>query len=128
MTNNKLGKRLKATRVENKLTQTQLATNIGVTLSVIAGAETKRGISKSLASKLAEYFKTDINFWINEDAENEFIEQHELLETTKLVVQRLIDEELLTNDNIESMDKDIYDLIFQSFKFDIKVALKKKGN
>lgn len=126
MDNNILANRLKNMRKERKITQIELAEQLGVAKSVIAGAETKRGISKNLATKLAEFFNTDIDYWINEDSEKDFIKEVELFETTKTVVERLVEENILTSENLDSMDDDIKELIMQSIKFDIKVALKKK--
>lgn len=120
MNNGILSRRLKEERKKRNLTQKQLADSLGVALSVIAGAETKRGISKSLASKLAEFFDTSIDYWINENAEEE------LFEMTKTVVFRFIDEGVL-NSETALEDKEIMNLIIQAIKFDITVLLKKKG-
>lgn len=60
---NSITERLKNARNAKGLTQVQLAKKLGVAKSVIAGAETKRGISKSLAVKLADFFNTDIDYW-----------------------------------------------------------------
>ncbi|OOM17154.1 helix-turn-helix protein [Clostridium saccharobutylicum] len=128
MNNNILADRLKNMRKENGITQIELAKRLGVAKSVIAGAETKRGISKNLASKLAEFFETDIEYWINENADKEFIKEMPFLETTKNVMQRLINEKVLTLDTLDLIenDEDINKLILQSLKFDAKIALKKK--
>lgn len=126
MNNGILSRRLKEERKKRNLTQKQLADSLGVALSVIAGAETKRGISKSLASKLAEFFDTSIDYWINENAEEEFVKQAELFEMTKTVVFRFIDEGVL-NSETALEDKEIMNLIIQAIKFDITVLLKKKG-
>lgn len=128
MNNNILAERLKNMRKENNITQVELAKKIGVAKSVVAGAETKRGISKTLAAKLAEFFNTDIDYWINENADKELIKEMPFLETTKIVMQRLLDEEILTLDNLDSIksDKEIHDSIMQSLIFDAMMNLKKK--
>lgn len=128
MDNKILSERLKNTRKEHKLTQIQLADKLGVAKSVIAGAETKRGISKTLAAKLADFFNTDMNYWINENAEKEFIKEMDFLETTKTVIKRLLDEKVITLDNLDDIekDKDICNHLIQSLKLDAKIALKKK--
>lgn len=126
MNNNILGNRLKEMRKSKGITQSQLADDLNVALSVIAGAETKRGISKNLAPKLAEYFNTSVDYWINEDAEKEFIIDSEFLETTKIVAKRFIDENIITLNNIDNISKDEMDLLIKSLKFDLKVYLKKK--
>lgn len=128
MDNKILAERLKNKRKEYKITQTKLAEKIGVASSVIAGAETKRGISKSLASKLADFFNTDINYWINENSTNEFIKESDFLEITKTVMRRLINEKTLTLENLKDIqeDKDINKLIIQALILDTKIDLKKK--
>ncbi|NRW91916.1 transcriptional regulator with XRE-family HTH domain [Clostridium beijerinckii] len=135
MDNNILADRLKSKRKELGLTQKDLAQNLNVALSVIAGAETKRGISKNLATKLAEYFKTDINYWINENAESDFIRESILFETTNTVLKGLIDSKKLTSDNVDNLlgDKKLDDdteeelrkLILRSFRFEVKLMLKR---
>jgi transcriptional regulator with XRE-family HTH domain len=128
MDNNILGERLKNIRKEHKLTQTQLAKKLGVAGSVIAGAETKRGISKTLASKLAEFFETDVNYWLNENTNNEFIKEMPFLKSAENVMERLINEKVLTLDNLDIIEKDaeIHKLIIQALKLDAKIAIKKK--
>lgn len=128
MNNKILSERLKQHRKEKGLTQKQLSEKLGVAYSVIAGAETKRGISKSLASKLADLFGTDIDYWINEDAEKEFIKEMNFLETTKAVMKRLMDENVLTLDNLDSIENDIEinKIINQSLRLDAKIYLMKK--
>lgn len=128
MDNKILAERLKNKRKEYKITQIKLAEEIGVAPSVIAGAETKRGISKSLASKLADFFNTDINYWINENSTNEFIKEADFLEITKTVMRRLLNEKTLTLENLTDIqeDKDINKLIIQALILDAKIDLKKK--
>lgn len=121
-----LALRLKRMRKDRGLTQEQLSKRIGVALSVIAGAETKRGISKTLASKLAYYFDTPIDYWLYSNDDKEFINSMDYLETTKMVIERLINEKLITLDNIDKIPKDEMELITKSLLFDIKVYLKKK--
>lgn len=128
MNNNVLAERLKNMRKKMKITQVELSEKLGVAKSVIAGAETKRGISKSLASKLATFFNTDIDYWINENEEEDFIKEMDFLGTTKTVMRRLIDENVLTLSNLESIknDEEIYRLIVHSLILDTKIELKKK--
>lgn len=128
MDNKILAERLKNIRKEHRLTQTQLAEKLGVAKSVIAGAETKRGISKTLASKLAEFFETDVDYWINENADKEFVKEMKFLEMTRVSLKRLLDEKIITLDNLDDItnDKDICNQLIQSLKLDAKIALKKK--
>ena len=122
-----LAERLKAMRKSHKLTQSQLANELNVALSVIGGAETKRGISHSLAIKLANYFNTDIDYWLDENSEMEFVRDMNLFETTERVVTKLIDENILTLDNIDNFDDpEITELIKRSVILDIKIELKKR--
>lgn len=123
--NNILAQRLKSKRKEFKLTQKKLAEELGVATSVIAGAETKRGISKSLAQKLADYFNTDIEYWLNENAENELIDNLKIFEVTTKLLNKLIEEELLIDD-ISELDSSNRELLMDSFEFDVKVFLKKQ--
>lgn len=126
MDNNVLAERLKNKRKEFKLTQKELAKKLEVAPSVISGAETKRGISKSLASKLSDFFKTDIDYWINENAEEEFVKNVSLFETTINVLRAFIRENLLIDGNIEKLDTESKELLMQAFKFDTKVFWKKE--
>ena len=126
MNDKTLALRLKRMRKDRGLTQKQLSKQIGVALSVIAGAETKRGISKTLASKLAYYFNTPIDYWLYSNDDKEFINSMDYLETTKMVIERLINENLITLDNIDKIPKDEMELITKSLLFDIKIYLKKK--
>ena len=126
MDNNVLAERLKNKRKEFKLTQKELAKKLEVAPSVISGAETKRGISKSLASKLSNFFKTDVNYWINENAEEEFVKNVSLFETTINVLHAFIREDILIDGNIDKLDAESKELLMQAFKFDTKVFWKKE--
>ena len=123
---NTLGLRLKSMRENSHLTQKELAEALGVATSVIAGAETKRGISKKLAKRLAEYFNTSIEYWIDSEAEKELIESSEELELTHIAVNRLIKEGMIKYETFIN-DEEIMDMITNSLIFDIKLLLKKKG-
>lgn len=126
MNNKVISERLKKMRKEKGLTQKELAKRLGVALSVISGAETKTGVSKSLAMKLSNFFNTSLDYWINENAELEFIQNHDMFETTRNVVERLIKENIISSNNIDNVDKEVLDLINTSILFDIKVELKKR--
>lgn len=126
MNNKVISERLKKMRKEKGLTQKELAKKLGVALSVISGAETKTGVSKSLAMKLSNFFNTSLDYWINENAELEFIQNHDMFETTRNVVERLIKENIISSNNIDNVDKEVLDLINTSILFDIKVELKKR--
>lgn len=135
MNNKILADRLKSKRKDFGITQKDLAEKLNIAHSVIAGAETKRGISKNLAAKLAEYFQTDIDYWLNENADEDFIKESILFETTSTVLKRLIDNKELTADNIDKIlgskeldDKDAEEmrqLVLRSFRFEAKLMLKK---
>lgn len=70
----KISNRLHVIRAENKITQDQLAKEIGVTRATIVAIE-GGGYNPSLelAFRLARYFKTDINaiFSVEEDKNEE---------------------------------------------------------
>lgn len=129
MNNGVLSSRLKEARKKVGLTQQELADKIGVAKSVIAGAETKRGISKGLAIKLAKFFETDITYWTNENADEEFIQIAKPFETTKQVVlslleQGILDEKALITDN-NGRESEIMKVIISALKFDIRVLIEK---
>lgn len=129
MNNGVLSSRLKEARKKIGLTQQELADKIGVAKSVIAGAETKRGISKGLAIKLAKFFETDITYWTNENADEEFIQIAKPFETTKQVVlslleQGILDEKALKTDN-NGHESEIMKVIISALKFDIRVLIEK---
>lgn len=126
MNNKILANRLKEMRKEKGLTQVQLSKELGVALSVISGAETKTGISKNLALKLSKFFNTSLDYWINENSELEFIQEHDLFETTRSVVERLIKENIINSNNIDDIDEETLDLLLKALVFDIKVQLKKR--
>lgn len=67
----RIDNRLHVLRAERRLTQEQLAKEIGVTRATIVAIE-RGGYNPSLelAFRIARYFETDINtvFWIEEEA------------------------------------------------------------
>jgi len=127
MTNQVISDRLKKARKDRGITQKQLAQKLGVALSVIAGAETKRGVSKQLAIKLGGFFGTNSDYWLNPNAEKEFIQTSNSLETLEEVLNRLIDEGLIKNANDIGKDKEISNLINQALKFEVTLLLRKKS-
>lgn len=126
MNNNIIAERLKKAREKKDLTQQQLATLLNVAKSVISGAETKRGISKSLATKLAKYFNTNVEYWINPNAEEEAIKLHNGLETLDIALDRLIEEGLIKKPDDIRKDKEIMDIILKGVELEIEIKLKKK--
>lgn len=134
MNNSILSQRLKNERKKHNLTQKELAKVLNVASSVIAGAETKRGISKGLAKKLASFFKTDVEYWINENSEKEFITEYDDFETIQAVVYSMFKNNLLSCANIDRIlnetelndnENKIHKLLFNTIKFDIEMFLKK---
>ena len=134
MNNSILSQRLKYERKKYNLTQKELAKALNVASSVIAGAETKRGISKGLAKKLASFFKTDVEYWINENSEKEFITEYDDFETIQAVVYSMFKNNLLSCANIDRIlnetelndnENKIHKLLFNTIKFDIEMFLKK---
>ena len=61
MVSNIIGNRIKKCREGVGLTQVQLAKKLGVSASVISGAESKRGCSKNLAIKLSQFFNKPLD-------------------------------------------------------------------
>ena len=134
MNNSILSQRLKCERKKYNLTQKELAKALNIASSVIAGAETKRGISKGLAKKLAAFFKTDIEYWINENSEKELTTDYVAFETVQAVVYSMCKNNLLSTSNIDKIlngsnlspdEIKIHQLITNTFKFDMEMFLKK---
>lgn len=74
--NSIFSERLRALRKENHLSQTKLAKKIEVGAGVIGDIERgQRPPSKRVAGKLAVFFDTDIEFWLDIDAELKKIEK-----------------------------------------------------
>ena len=90
MENNIIGNRIKKCRESVGLTQVQLAKKLGVSASVVSGAESKRGCSKNLAIKLSQFFNKPLDFFINK-SEEQFIKEKKLFETTEMVLEKLYD-------------------------------------
>lgn len=137
-----LGKKLKDMRKQHNLTQSELAEKLGCAISVISGAESgRRGISKKLATNLADYFETNVDYWFDENAEIEFIRKSADFETTSTLIRSLLKNNIVnensldelcstviknyTNINPEIMDSKVAELIFKAFSFDLSVICKK---
>lgn len=99
-----IGDRIKKMRKQKGLTQMQLAEKLGCAVSVIGGAESgKRGVSKNLASKLAVFFETNIDYWFDENAEIEFIKNSKEFEHSLVVFKSLIKNKTITRKNIHNI-------------------------
>ena len=123
MVSNIIGNRIKKCREGVGLTQVQLAKKLGVSPSVISGAESKRGCSKNLAIKLSQFFNKPLDFFINK-SEEQFIKEKKLFETTEMVLEKLYEENILKD--IDKLDDETEALIEKSFWFDVKLFIEKK--
>ena len=123
MVSNIIGNRIKKCREGVGLTQVQLAKKLGVSPSVISGAESKRGCSKNLAINLSQFFNKPLDFFINK-SEEQFIKEKKLFETTELVLDKLYEENIFTD--IDTLDDETKALIEKSFWFDVKLFIEKK--
>ena len=123
MVSNIIGNRIKKCRESVGLTQVQLAKKLGVSASVISGAESKRGCSKNLAIKLSQFFNKPLDFFINK-SEEQFIKEKKLFETTEMVLEKLYEENILKD--IDKLDDETKALIEKSFWFDVKLFIEKK--
>ena len=123
MVSNIIGNRIKRCRESIGLTQVQLAKKLGVSASVVSGAESKRGCSKNLAIKLSQFFNKPLDFFINK-SEEQFIKDKRLFETTEMVLDKLYEENILNN--IDTLDDETKALIEKSFWFDVKLFIEKK--
>ena len=123
MVSNIIGNRIKKCREGVGLTQVQLAKKLGVSPSVISGAESKRGCSKNLAIKLSQFFNKPLDFFINK-SEKQFIKEKKLFETTEMVLDKLYEENIFND--IDTLDDETKALIEKSFWFDVKLFIEKK--
>ena len=123
MVSNIIGNRIKKCRESVGLTQVQLAKKLGVSASVVSGAESKRGCSKNLAIKLSQFFNKPLDFFINK-SEEQFIKDKRLFETTEMVLDKLYAENILKD--IDKLDDETKALIEKSFWFDVKLFIEKK--
>ena len=123
MVSNIIGNRIKKCREGVGLTQVQLAKKLGVSPSVISGAESKRGCSKNLAIKLSQFFNKPLDFFINK-SEEQFIKEKKLFETTEMVLNKLYEENIFND--IDTLDDETKALIEKSFWFDVKLFIEKK--
>ena len=123
MVSNIIGNRIKKCREGVGLTQVQLAKKLGVSPSVISGAESKRGCSKNLAIKLSQFFNKRLDFFINK-SEEQFIKEKKLFETTEMVLDKLYEENIFND--IDTLDDETKALIEKSFWFDVKLFIEKK--
>ena len=123
MVSNIIGNRIKKCREGVGLTQVQLAKKLGVSPSVISGAESKRGCSKNLAIKLSQFFNKPLDFFINK-SEKQFIREKKLFETTEMVLDKLYEENIFND--IDTLDDETKALIEKSFWFDVKLFIEKK--
>ena len=123
MVSNIIGNRIKKCREGVGLTQVQLAKKLGVSPSVISGAESKRGCSKNLAIKLSQFFNKPLDFFINK-SEEQFIKEKKLFETTEMVLDKLYEENIFND--IDTLDDETKALIEKSFWFDVKLFIEKK--
>lgn len=120
MINQVISARLKNFRKDRGMTQKQLASKLEVALSVIAGAETKRGVSKNLAIKLAQFSGISVEYWLNPDS------KMYNTQNSKKVLQKLIDQGLIKDVNDINKDKEILNIINKALKADIELLLMEK--
>ena len=93
-----IGNKLKSLRKEEGLTQKDLALKLGTVQSVIGDMEyDRRPPSKLLAQKLAAYFKTTIEYWLNEDAVNNYAKTRDDLASTRQVIEMLKNKNMIIN-------------------------------
>lgn len=79
---NIFAERMKEKRLEHGLSQVDLAKEIGYGKSIIGEVERgKRPVSKKMAFTLANYFDTDILYWLQEDIEEKRFKNEDILKT-----------------------------------------------
>ena len=93
-----IAEKLKTIRTENKLTQKELAEKLNIAMSIIGDIETGRRVpSKKTANKLAHFFNTTLDYWIDENAEIEYVKNRNYLFTTETVIKKLFETKNINN-------------------------------
>lgn len=124
-----LSDKLKAARKKKGLTQKKLAENLGVVLSVIGDTESgRRNPSKVTALKLAEYFNTPVEYWLNEKETTEIDTYFSNRNKNKMfnhVLKTLVDSGEITNEEISD---ECWELLKDAVKIEAKILVMNKKN
>lgn len=85
-----ISEKLKYLRSVKKLTQKELAKNLGTATSVIGDIEIGRRVpSKNIAMKLAKYFNTTIESWIDDREIEKYLLERGKFSATEEVIKTL---------------------------------------
>lgn len=114
--------RLKELRLENKITQKKLATELGVSRSLIAMIESgQQDGGRELTKKVAQYFNVSIDYLEGLADDNKTVERENLVSN---FLSFLVESGVITDpDNI---DKKTQDMIFNMVKTEIENLKKGK--
>lgn len=119
-----IGEKLKKARKERDITQTELAKVLGTVQSIITDIERgRRTPSKAIAMKLAEYFNTNAEYWLDEKAEMQYIQSRPNLEMTLKAIEVLRDKHYIV-DGVPN-DK-AWDILKEALTIDLKFLEAKK--
>lgn len=112
--------KMKELRKKNNLTQRQLAKEIGVSHGFYSDVERGvKGMSGSLAIKLADRFNTPVDYWLDIETTAIKLSKESPFKQTIEGLEQLVDEGLLTN--VEDLDNpDIANIIIDFIKLDLR--------
>lgn len=115
--------RLKSKRKEFQIGQVQLAQAIGVSNGTIGNIESGAACpSKNVAKKLADFFETNISYWLDEEAEMEKIlsepEFYFLTITLKELFEKISDVKDLRNPTVSNMILSMVEYEYEKMKLD----------
>lgn len=112
--------KLKSLRKEYKISQRDLAKELGVGSGVISDVERgQRNPSERLAFKLADRFNTDPSYWLDKDIEIEKMIKESPFKQLTDGLEQLIDEEIIKSvDDFD--DEEIIEIIMDLVKIGFK--------
>lgn len=118
-----LNNKLKQVRKELGLTQTELATKLGVSRSYIGDIETGRlkGTNVKLLSKLSSLSGHSIEYFINESVE---FKSYDFLDSA---IDMLIDKDMIDKEG-NIVDDTAKTILLEILKKEIKLKLERKDN
>ena len=121
-----ISQKIKQLRKEENLTQKMLAKKIDVATSVIGEIETgKRMPSKVTSLKLAKYFNTTVDYWIDETETNNYISSRSKFSALEQVIKKLKEKGHIKNGK---PTQEGWELIKEGLLIDLKfMDLNEKG-
>lgn len=119
-----LGEKIKSFRIENKITQKELANMVGVSRTNIAEIEGGRlkGTLK-FVNKLAEATNKPLSYWANED---EIEKSYSTYDALNVLIDAMIDSGIIKNDG--KIGEKEGKLILAVLEKEVALKIKKKEN